>query len=409
MSREGSPFIYGDYWLDKRRDGRSPDIWQIATGTRSVKYRSTSKRGLDDAKAVIIAYVNELDAKRPQSPDDALVITTLLTYWSEHGSKAVAPQQIASSLRAFIGFLFHDEGTGMNAVVSDLTPAVFVRFREWRMGQHDYSVRWGDKTFDHSSKGVKGETVSRNLDDVRAALNHAETNRRFLAPKVPAVPKRHRSKPRDRVLSWKELGMIAWYARHFDDLGRYVALLVGTAARPIALAKFNIDQFDGTNIDLHPIGAPETDKRNPTIPAIRPLRLILSRWQGTGPVSSRKTAWRTMRRALGLSDDVVTKTIRHTIATELYANSDLPDRQLSELLGHIGPTNRTTKKYVHLRPEHLQEAARALEAIWLRVQREANTYGAVHLLSTASAKGAKRVDKIEVIRKDIRVFRDGGR
>lgn len=409
MPREGSPFEYKGYWLDKRRDGKSPDIWQIASGTRQVKYRSTSERSVEDAKDVLIAYVTELEAKKPQSPDDALAITTLLTYWKEHGSKAVAPQQIASSLRAFIGFLFHDKEAGMNAVVSDLTPAVFVRFREWRMGPHSYSVRWGDKTYDHSSPGVKGESVSRNLDDVRAALNHAETNNRFLAPKVAAVPKRYRSTPRDRVLTWEEMGMISWYARHFDDFGRYVALLFGTVARPEALAKFSIAQFDGRNIDLQPIGAPETDKVNPIIPAIRPLRLILNHWHGTGPVKSRKRAWRTMRRTLGLSDDVVSKTIRHTITTELYTNSLVPDRQLSALLGHLPPVKRTTRKYIHMRPEHMMAAAKALSTIWLRVEREANAYGAVHLLSIPRSEGGIIIDKMTVIRKDNGVFRDGGR
>lgn len=409
MPREGSPFEYKGYWLDKRRDGKSPDIWQIASGTRQIKYRSTSTRSLDDAKAKLVTHVTELESKRPQSPDEALAIATLLTYWSEHGKKAIGHHQIASSLRAFIGFLFHDRETGMNAVVASLTPAVFVRFREWRMKPHKYSVRWGEKTYSHSSPGVKGESVSRNLDDVRAALNHAETNRRFLAPKVPAVPKEHRSKPRDRVLAWEEMGMIAWYARHFDDFGRYVALLFGTAARPIALAKFSISQFDGRNIDLHPNGSPETDKQNPIIPAIRPLRLILRNWRGTEPVNSRKRSWRTMRRTLGLSDDVVSKTIRHTIATELFTNSAVPDRQLSALLGHAGPVNRTTKKYVHMRPEHMKAAAKALSAIWLRVEREANAFGAVHSLSIPTTEGGIVFDKMTVIRKDTRVFRDGGR
>lgn len=30
MPREDSPYIVGDFWLDKRRDGKSPDTWQIA-------------------------------------------------------------------------------------------------------------------------------------------------------------------------------------------------------------------------------------------------------------------------------------------------------------------------------------------------------------------------------------------
>ena len=44
MSRENSPFEFNGYWLDKRRDGKSPDIWQVASyakGSRSLIYRST--------------------------------------------------------------------------------------------------------------------------------------------------------------------------------------------------------------------------------------------------------------------------------------------------------------------------------------------------------------------------------
>ena len=59
MSRENSPLIVGDYWLDKRRDGKSPDIWQVATyapKSRSVVYRSTKQRDLELAKGVLHSF-----------------------------------------------------------------------------------------------------------------------------------------------------------------------------------------------------------------------------------------------------------------------------------------------------------------------------------------------------------------
>jgi hypothetical protein len=43
----------------------------------------------------------------------------------------------------------------------------------WRLKPHSYSIEWLGKTFAHSSKGVSGEAIQRNLDDVRAALNYA--------------------------------------------------------------------------------------------------------------------------------------------------------------------------------------------------------------------------------------------
>jgi hypothetical protein len=41
MPRDTSPYIVSDYWLDTRRDGKAPGIWQIAsTRGRTVVYRA---------------------------------------------------------------------------------------------------------------------------------------------------------------------------------------------------------------------------------------------------------------------------------------------------------------------------------------------------------------------------------
>lgn len=65
--------------------------------------------------------------------------------------------------------------------------------------------------------------------------------------------------------------------------------------------------------------------------------------EGAKPVSSHKTAWRIMRRVLRLTDDVHPKTIRHTIATLLYADDTVPEREIVEMLGHEGELARTTR------------------------------------------------------------------
>lgn len=413
MARADSPYVVGDYWLDKRRDGKSPDIWQIASGTRQVKYRTTGQRSLDDAKPVIHAYVEAERAKRPQQTEDALVIPLLLAYWKEKGWNAVSPAQIASSLRAFMGFLFQDE-LGMNAVASDLTPAAFERFRAWRMAPHEYDVPWGGKDYRRQLKAVRGESVQRNLDDVRAALNYAGDNRRLpWVPKVPALEKRYRSPPKDRVMTMQELGKVAFYARHFDDMGRYVALMLATLVRPEAAGLCQPSQYDDRTglIDLHPAAKVRTDKRNPIIPAIRPLRLIMRRWRDnpTAPVKSRGRAWRTMRRVMGLPSDIDAKTIRHTLATMLYSMPDVPERQISDLLGHGGNLHRTSRVYAKYRPDHMAEIARALSTIWLAVSREARKIAAVQVLSIPRSEGGIILDKIVLKTLDNRAFDDGGR
>jgi integrase len=400
MAREDSPYIVGDFWLDKRRDGKS-SAWQITsydTATRQVVYRSTRTDSIDAAKPIIHAHADRARSRQQQSPDEARVIPLLLTYWEEHGRKAVSPAQIASSLRAFMGFLFQDEA-GMNAVVTDMTPALLERFREWRMGPHEYDVPWGGKDFTHRSSGVNGETVQRNLDDLRASLNHAANNSRLpFVPKIQSVASRYRSPARDRVLSIDELGMIFWYARHFPDFGRYVALMIGTAVRPEAAMAFTPAQYTGARtVDLHPPHWERTEKHNPIVPVIRPLRLILRRWklENYTPVKSRARAWRTMRAALGLSSDVVAKTIRHTLATMLYADESVPERQISDLLGHTTHINRTTRVYAKYNPAMMRQTEAALSSIWLKISRAARAYGAVHLLSKADGNGPHRVDRIE--------------
>src|SRR3546814_7346096 len=61
-----SPFVVGEYWLDKRRDGKAGNVWQIArysAESRSIIYRSTKRGDLEDAKGVLLAFVNQERAK----------------------------------------------------------------------------------------------------------------------------------------------------------------------------------------------------------------------------------------------------------------------------------------------------------------------------------------------------------
>lgn len=394
MSRETSPYPRGDYWLDKRRDGKSPHIWQIARSERgTVIYRSTGKRELADAIAVMDARIEEERSKQKgQLPTEALAAAHIVNYWKEKGRKLVNNDQTGRSLRTFLAFLMQDEA-GVEAVIIDLTPALFERFREWRMGPHAFSLTWFDETYDYTSKaGVSGATVQRNINDIRAAVNFAVDNARIpMAPRINDLAEEYQSDPRDRVLTWDELGKIAWYAKHNPALFRFFALQLGTAVRPQAALKFDpAKQFlNGRLIDLQPEKSKRTKKRNAIIPAIRPLRTVLRAWarDGADPVASRKTVWRIMRRALNLSGDVHPKTIRHTVATLLYADPTVPEREIVEMLAHEGKLARTTRIYAKYNPDHLVNVTRALTTIWQRVSREARRFGSDHILTTIKQGG----------------------
>src|SRR5690606_11200591 len=130
--------------------------------------------------------------------------------------------QTGRSIRTFIAFLAQDR-IGAQAVVTDLNPALMERFREWRMGPHRFSVPWGGQQVNYESKGVSGATVQRNINDIRAAVHHAQANLRVpMVPKIKDIDQRYRSAPRERVLTIEEMGRIAWYASHNPDLFRFV-------------------------------------------------------------------------------------------------------------------------------------------------------------------------------------------
>ncbi|MXO67745.1 integrase [Altererythrobacter marinus] len=385
MSREDSPFTIGKYWLDKRRDGKSPDIWQIATyseKSRSVVYRSTKRRTVDEAEAVLRAYeANVRSLERGQDAADAELVPHLFHYVRERGPDIHRVDTIKSSFRAWIGFLMQDP-LGTEATVADITPGVIARFRRWRMAPHSWEVEWGGKTFRHTSQGVSGHAVQRNIEDLRAALHHAEGERRIEAPKIPSVNKRLRNSAPPKLLTPEQLGAIWGYAREDVGIWREIALMVATACRPgTAMAFDPAFQWEGDILDLQP-AREETDKRNAIVPVIEPLRPILREWKAEPHerVGSRKRWWRTARRVLDMPN-VEAYHIRHTISTHLD-RAGVPGAQLSGLTGHIpasrGIARTTSAHYLHYDPRNAPEAVAALTTFFQEVERHADLWCADH-------------------------------
>jgi hypothetical protein len=287
MPREDSPFVYGEYWLDKRRDGKAADVWQIAwyePGTRQVRYRSTKRKGLDDAKAVIRAHEEEIRAKGPQKPEDAKVLPLLFNYWDEHGGRRFrrSDRQLDPPVHrlsdAGRGDPRRDRGAAQPAAVRALPQMAHV--------PHSYDVPWAGKDYRHSSKGVSGESVQRNLDDIRAALNHntGDNARLPWVPKVPASPTSSipaarpcvhaRADGRDHRL----FGLLRHRAL------RFILLMMGTLCRPEArFGDGPRQQYrrDVGVIDLHPPAWPRTKKHNAELPVIPELRPWLDAWART--------------------------------------------------------------------------------------------------------------------------------
>lgn len=385
--RKDEPFRIGDYWLAKRRDGKSPDIWQIATyspRSRSVVYRSTKRGDLEDAKAVLRTYEAAQRSKRPQDNEHAEMLPHFRNYILEQGPDIVRLDTIKSSFRAWIGFLQQDEaGTGVT--VAEVNKVLLTRFRRWRMGPHEWAVDTGEKVYRHKSPGVSGEAVQRNLEDLRAALNHAEGAGRIIAPKIPSVDRKLRSTPSDLILSPQELGALVGYARADVGPWREICLMLATAARPGAALAFDPAlQWHGDVIDLQPDGKAVTDKRNAVVPVIEPLKPILQAWADSphDKAKMRRKWWGTAKRALALPVGTEAYTIRHTVATWLDREG-VPGAELSAIAGHLpshrGLSRTTSRHYLHFDPRNCPKAKRALTKLFLLVQREADKWCADHM------------------------------
>lgn len=253
------------------------------------------------------------------------------------------------------------------------------------MGRHGFTVPWGGRTLPYENKtGVGGATVQRHISDIRAAVNYARDNLRIArAPKIKNVDRRYKSRHRNRILTLEELSR--------------------TSVRPMAAARFDPRlQYDDRAglIDTQPFEAPQTKKRNVVIPAVRPFRVVLRAWTkaGANRLGNRKTAWRFMRRTLHLDPEIQPKTIRYTIAAWLYEMDWVPERQISEMLGHIDDGSdtqglaRISRIYVKYRPEKLGKVVKALSIIWMKVSRATRAFGSTHLLAT-ERQGRKYVVK----------------
>ena len=388
MPREDSPLIVGDFWLDKRRDGLAPDIWQIATysgKSRSVVYRSTKRRTVEDAAPVLRAHEAQARSKaQGQDSRTAELLPHLFNYIREKGPDIHRLDTIKSSYRAWIGFLMQDD-LGTAATVADITPGAVARFRRWRMGEHSWEVEWGGKVFRHKSSGVTGHAVQRNIEDLRAALHYAEGELRIAAPKVPSVNKRLRNSAPANLLSPAALGALWGYAREDIGIWREIALMIATACRPGAAMAFDPGARWTDVIDLQP-AREETDKRNAIVPMIPPLEPILEAWKADPHerVKSRKRWWRTARRVLNMPD-VEAYDIRHTITTHMD-KSGVPGAQISGITGHLpasrGIARTTSEHYLHYDPRNSPEAVAVLTTFFQEVGRQADLWTADHLRTT---------------------------
>ena len=133
---------------------------------------------------------------------------------------------------------------------------------------------------------------------------------------------------------------------------------IGTACRPEARAGADrrAARFRGRVDDLNPRGRAQTKKFRPVVKMPEALatvlrgapdgRLVTFRGQ---PVRKINKAWRGMREAAGLDDEVNPYSIRHTVARWMRQNG-VPAWEVAAQLGHKSRDYRTTELYAAFDP-----------------------------------------------------------
>src|SRR3546814_16621210 len=98
-----------------------------------------------------------------------------------------------------------------------------------------------------------------------------------------------------------------------------------------------------------------------------------------------------MREALELPDNIVPKTIRHTVATQLRTRG-VTQEQISTLLGHAY-ANRKQGVYAKYDPEYLKRAAESLTMLWQDISEDADHWSADHMRTTKGNKPVIEIDR----------------
>jgi len=340
----------GDYWLSKRPGSQQWCRTWYDGDTRQVRRASLGTSDFQAAQIALAEWVVKHAKLGKQAPQEMALATVLVRYWHRHGS-ALPSKEVTEIALAYWSEFFD------SAVVSEVTKPRQREFMGWLKGRE---------------RPLSDGYIKRIMGVGKAALNSAWEEGEI--DSVPFVILGKDAPPRDRVLSLEESSAL-WLATELPHERMMLALLYGLLARPEAALGMRKEYVDTTRwlAAQNPPGRPQTKKHRPTVPVPTFLRPWIEAapagplvaWHGK-PIKSFKTAWRKLRKEAKLGKDVVPKTVRHTMATELRA-ANVPEAEIQGFLGHRAFGGKT-EVYAKYRPDYLGEATAAIDRYMGRVR-----------------------------------------
>lgn len=215
--------------------------------------------------------------------------------------------------------------------------------------------------------GNSNSTVNRKLAALSRILSFAVQRDKLV--KVPHLERRKENASRIRFLTQQEeTEALAWLSQWgYDEHAEALCVLIDTGLRPSELWKLQARDLD---FERGVLSIWETKNENPrSVPMVTRVQEILLRRREIRPKGTLFTlnngrfedGWDRMKLAMGLErdDQFVPYALRHTCASRLVQRGT-NIVIVQEWLGH--KTITVTRKYGHLCPKNLMDAARVLEA-----------------------------------------------
>jgi integrase len=345
------PGQIGDYWLSQRPGSKQWCRTWYDDASRQTKRASLGTDDFQEGKLKLWEWFAANGRVEKQTAKEASLDMVLVRYWEQHGKLIESAEMTKIALGYWSDFF------GACAV-SEVTADQQRKFIAW--------LRTSGK------KPRSPGYIKRILTVGKSALNRAYKEGEIES--VPYVIPGEDGEARDFVLTVKQSAAL-WDACEQPHERRFLVLAFATLARPEAILDLerSFVDFGRGLLAQNPPGRKQTKKYRPTVPVAACLLPWLENapagplvtWRGK-KIASFKTAWRKLRERAGLPDEVVPKTIRHTMATELRA-ANVPEAEIQGFLGHRAFGGKT-EVYAKYRPDYLGEATAAIDAYVGRVR-----------------------------------------
>lgn len=336
-------FQIGEYWLGQR--GGSDQWYRCWYESGKGKRRGRTKRAslgttdFQSAQLKLAEWIIKNANPKNQKPNDVLLEELFIVYWERHAKHTASAKPNKRCLAKWSQFF-------AESYLSEVTLDRQKEFLQWLTDQ-----------------GLSIGYCARIFEIGRAAINYAWKNGRISEKPYIMVPEKQ-TEPQ-RILLPEETK--ALFENTVSEHGfMYLMLAYNTLARESTILDLQPFQFDRQRrlIDLNPAGRKQTKKRRPVVPVTDTLLPFLGQstgefyvnWHGRKIKSVKKVLEATAKRA-GVGS-VTSRTIRHTMATELRARG-VPMWELEGFLGHKMPS--TSERYAQYAPDYLGSAAKAID------------------------------------------------